>query len=96
MKVLGVGYPRTGTKTLGGCFRVFGYRHASWDAEIYEKYLGGDYTVKASFGHIRDLPKNKLGADLFRNLKVYVGPEHRQEAQKPRMKRVMPIISTGK
>lgn len=30
------------------------------------------------------LPKNKLGADLFRNLKVYVGPEHRQEAQKPK------------
>ena len=29
------------------------------------------------------LPKNKLGADLFRNLKVYVGSEHKQEAQKP-------------
>ncbi len=29
------------------------------------------------------LPKNKLGAELFRNLKVYVGPEHNQEAQKP-------------
>ncbi|MCL5245705.1 50S ribosomal protein L13 [Cellulophaga sp. 20_2_10] len=30
------------------------------------------------------LPKNKLGAELFRNLKVYVGPDHNQEAQKPR------------
>ena len=29
------------------------------------------------------LPKNKLGAELFRNLKVYVGPEHDQKAQKP-------------
>lgn len=29
------------------------------------------------------LPKNKLGAELFRNLKVYVGPAHDQEAQKP-------------
>ena len=29
------------------------------------------------------LPKNKLGAELFRNLKVYVGAEHNQEAQKP-------------
>ena len=29
------------------------------------------------------LPKNKLGADLFRNLRVYVGTEHDQEAQKP-------------
>jgi large subunit ribosomal protein L13 len=30
------------------------------------------------------LPKNKLGADLFRNLKVYAGAEHNQEAQKPK------------
>lgn len=29
------------------------------------------------------LPKNKLGAELFRNLRVYVGAEHNQEAQKP-------------
>jgi large subunit ribosomal protein L13 len=31
------------------------------------------------------LPKNKLGAELFRNLKVYAGEEHGQEAQKPRV-----------
>ncbi|GAA4276905.1 50S ribosomal protein L13 [Aquimarina mytili] len=30
------------------------------------------------------LPKNKLGADLFRNLKVYAGAEHNQDAQKPK------------
>lgn len=30
------------------------------------------------------LPKNRLGADLFRNLRVYAGAEHDQEAQKPR------------
>ena len=30
------------------------------------------------------LPKNRLGAEMFRNLKVYAGPEHRQEAQKPK------------
>ena len=29
------------------------------------------------------LPKNKLGADLFRNLYVYEGIEHNHEAQKP-------------
>lgn len=29
------------------------------------------------------LPKNKLGADLFRNLKVFDGAEHTHEAQKP-------------
>ncbi len=29
------------------------------------------------------LPKNKLGAQLFRNLNVYVGTEHTHDAQKP-------------
>ena len=31
------------------------------------------------------LPKNKLGAELFRNLNVVVGSEHKQAAQKPRL-----------
>jgi len=30
------------------------------------------------------LPKNRLGRDLFRNLYVYEGPEHKQEAQEPK------------
>lgn len=29
------------------------------------------------------LPKNRLGRELFRNLYVYVGTEHKQEAQQP-------------
>ena len=31
------------------------------------------------------LPKNKLGSALFRNLYVYAGSEHKQEAQTPRV-----------
>lgn len=30
------------------------------------------------------LPKNKLGSKLFTNLFVYAGPNHKQEAQKPK------------
>lgn len=30
------------------------------------------------------LPKNKLGSELFRNLYVYVGSQHKQEAQQPK------------
>ena len=30
------------------------------------------------------LPKNRLGAELFRNLYVYAGPEHPHEAQQPK------------
>lgn len=32
-----------------------------------QKYLGGDYKVMASMGHIRDLPKSKLGVDIDNN-----------------------------
>src|ERR1700679_1872383 len=28
------------------------------------KYLGKDFTVEASIGHIKDLPKNKIGVNL--------------------------------
>ena len=31
------------------------------------KYLGKDYTLKASFGHIRDLPPKELGVDIDNN-----------------------------
>jgi len=31
------------------------------------------------------LPKNKLGSAIYRNLKVYKGSEHGQEAQKPKV-----------
>ena len=33
-------------------------------ARTIEKYLGGDYKVIASMGHLRDLPKSKLGVDI--------------------------------
>ena len=33
-------------------------------AKTINKYLGRGYTVKASMGHVRDLPKKKLGVDV--------------------------------
>ena len=33
-------------------------------AKTIEKYLGRNYKVKASMGHLRDLPKSSLGVDL--------------------------------
>ncbi len=33
-------------------------------AKTIEKYLGRDYKVTASMGHLRDLPKSKLGVDI--------------------------------
>ncbi len=36
-------------------------------AKTIAKYLGKDYTVKASVGHVMDLPKSKLGVDIENN-----------------------------
>ncbi len=33
-------------------------------AKTIQKYLGKDYVVKSSYGHIRDLPKTKMGVDI--------------------------------
>jgi len=33
-------------------------------AKTIEKFLGRKYTVKASMGHVRDLPKSQLGVDV--------------------------------
>jgi len=35
-------------------------------AKTIGKYLGPDYEVKASMGHVRDLPKSKIGVDIER------------------------------
>lgn len=36
-------------------------------AKTIAKFLGKNYTVKASVGHVRDLPKSKLGIDVDNN-----------------------------
>ncbi|MAG88118.1 MAG: 50S ribosomal protein L13 [Flavobacteriaceae bacterium] len=70
-----------------------------WDVKEYIRhtgYPGGQRSLTASelFTKAPErlvekavkgmLPKNKLGSALFRNLKVYAGSEHGQEAQKPK------------
>ena len=70
-----------------------------WDDKTYirhTEYPGGQRSLTATELHKKNptrivekavkgmLPKNKLGADLFRNLKVYADANHGQEAQKPR------------
>ena len=33
-------------------------------AKTIRKFLGSDYQVLASMGHVRDLPKSKMGIDI--------------------------------
>lgn len=45
-------------------------------ATTIEKFLGKDYLVKSSYGHIRDLDKKNLGIDLNKNYSPqYIVPE---------------------
>ena len=42
-------------------------------AKTISKILGKDFQVKASVGHVRDLPKNKLGVNVRKNFEpMYV------------------------
>ncbi len=36
-------------------------------ARTIHKILGKEFMVKASVGHIKDLPENRLGVDIKRN-----------------------------
>jgi len=38
-------------------------------ARTLQGFLGQDYTVRSSFGHIRDLPEDELGVDIKNNFK---------------------------
>ena len=64
-------------------------------AKTINKYLGRDYKVIASMGHIRDLPKSKLGVDVDDDFepsstsrsqsrkKVHQGAQGRREGRRP-------------
>src|SRR3990167_4057073 len=36
-------------------------------AKTIKKFLGRDYTVLSSYGHIRDLPKKEMGIEVEKN-----------------------------
>ncbi len=47
------------------------------------KFLGKDFTIKASVGHVKDLPKKELGVDVDNNLKpTYVVIEGKEKILK--------------
>src|SRR5947207_7406572 len=46
-------------------------------AKTINKYLGDDYVVKASMGHVRDLPSKGMGVDLKTFVPEYENLESR-------------------
>ena len=41
-KIFGIGLNKTGTKTLGECFRILGMNHGTWRADLLAQYRAGD------------------------------------------------------
>ena len=49
-------------------------------AKTIGKYLGPQYQVKACMGHLRDLPKSKMGVDFENNFEPHYIPMKGKEA----------------
>ena len=66
-------------------------------AKTIKKYLGEDYNVIASMGHIRDLPKAQIGVDIEDNFKPrYInipGKSNLSRSSKPLLPKAKPFIS---
>ena len=73
-------------------------------AKTIERYLGKKYKVKASMGHVRDLPKSQMGVDVENNYDPkYItirgkGPvlKELKTAQKKQRKFISRLTPTGK
>jgi DNA topoisomerase-1 len=49
-------------------------------ARTLAKYLGKNYVIEASMGHIRDLPKAEIGVDVDKNFSPrYIVPRDKQK-----------------
>ncbi|MDQ3704458.1 MAG: type I DNA topoisomerase [Chloroflexota bacterium] len=58
-------------------------------ARTIKKYLGRNFTVEASMGHVRDLPKSTLGVDVERSFNPqYVVPRDKSKTVKDLRQRV--------
>jgi DNA topoisomerase-1 len=52
-------------------------------AKTIGRFLGGQYTVRASIGHVRDLPKSQLGVDVERDFQPkYLVPREKKSVVK--------------
>src|SRR6266851_7017841 len=52
-------------------------------SKTIQNYLGGGYVVRACFGHVRDLPTDRMGVDVDRDFAAeYVVPEARARVVK--------------
>ncbi len=81
----------TGSKPSQKLYRRHSGRPGGMKTETFEK-LQSRVPERILEQAIRGmLPKNRLGRDLFRKLKVYAGPEHPHAAQNPEVLNIQTI-----
>ena len=52
-------------------------------AKTIQKYLGDDYIIESSYGHVRDLPKKDISIDVSNNFEPnYVVSDDKKEVVK--------------
>jgi DNA topoisomerase-1 len=61
-------------------------------AKTIEGYLGSDFIVKSSFGHIRDLPEKELGVDVEKEFQ----PSYQISADKVKVVNELKKLAAGK
>ena len=64
------------------------YRHTGYTGNVKsvtaDQLLSGPHADRVVRNAVRGmLPKNNLGRKLYKKLKVYTGPDHPHQAQKP-------------
>jgi hypothetical protein len=68
MKVFGIGLNKTGTKTLGECMTILGFRNKSYDFQLLEYYknhdMEGIFRVADQFDSFEDWPWPLLYREL--------------------------------
>jgi DNA topoisomerase-1 len=60
-------------------------------AKTIEKFLGKDYVIRSSYGHIRDLPKKGLNIDIAKNFE----PKYEVSADKKKIVSELKKLSKG-
>lgn len=68
MKVFGIGLNKTGTKSLGYCFRSFGFKNSSYNLDLLKEYSKGNFDpifdVSDRFDSFEDWPWPLLFKEL--------------------------------
>jgi hypothetical protein len=67
-KIFGIGWAKTGTTTLGNCFKILGFDHQSQDLGLVKDVQKGALSRIMTLAEKRKRLKTGLGLFFIRNL----------------------------